>query len=88
MKKKKKKAPPEMVSMMVVNPYSAGIDISDKEHVVALPEGLCENRVRNGSDGKHRNLLEAIIYTPYQRGHRSVSGKCAACKKCIGSQGR
>ena len=46
MKKKKKKVPPKTVSMMVVNPYSAGIDISDKEHVVALAEGLCEKRVR------------------------------------------
>ena len=32
--------------MEVVNPYSAGIDIGDKEHVVAVPEGLAPERVR------------------------------------------
>ncbi len=34
------------VSMTLLNPLSAGIDISDKEHVVAVAEGLSENRVR------------------------------------------
>jgi transposase len=34
------------VTMELLNPYSAGIDISDKEHVVAVAEGLSEERVR------------------------------------------
>jgi transposase len=37
---------PKNVSMTLINPYSAGIDISDKEHVVAVAEGLSGNRVR------------------------------------------
>jgi transposase len=32
--------------MQVVNPYSAGIDVGDKEMVVAVPEGLSDPRVR------------------------------------------
>lgn len=35
-----------VVEMAVVNPYAAGIDISDREHVVAVPEGADEKRVR------------------------------------------
>lgn len=34
----------KVISMTVVNPYAAGIDISDKEHVVALPDGISEKR--------------------------------------------
>ncbi len=32
--------------MPVVNPYSAGIGISVKEHLVAVAEGLAEKRVQ------------------------------------------
>src|SRR6266705_624910 len=32
--------------MPIVNPYSSGIDISDKEHMVAVPEGVATDRVR------------------------------------------
>ena len=35
-----------IIEMPIVNPYSAGIDVGDKELVVALPEGLAEQRVR------------------------------------------
>lgn len=35
-----------IVEMSLVNPNAAGIDISVKEHVVALPEGRCANRVK------------------------------------------
>lgn len=35
-----------VIEMPVVNPYSAGIDISDKENVVAIAEGLGQERVR------------------------------------------
>ena len=34
------------IEMPVVNPYSAGIDISDKENVMALAEGLAQERVK------------------------------------------
>lgn len=44
-KKAKKKKAQDIISMRVVNPYSAGIDIGDKEMVVALPEGLSDPRV-------------------------------------------
>lgn len=46
LKSKKTKAK-NVIQMQVVNPYSAGIDISDKEHVVAVPEGLDSERVRS-----------------------------------------
>ena len=42
---KKKQKTKTVVSMPVVNAYAAGIDISDTEHVVALPEGVAEKRV-------------------------------------------
>jgi len=45
-KKAKKKKVGDIISMQVVNPYSAGIDVGDKEMVVALPEGLSDPRVR------------------------------------------
>jgi hypothetical protein len=32
-----------IIEMPIVNPYSAGIDVGDKELVVALPEGLTRN---------------------------------------------
>jgi transposase len=46
LKSKKTKAK-NVIQMQVVNPYSAGVDISDKEHVVAVPEGLASERVRS-----------------------------------------
>ena len=50
-KKKAKKAlrkpkSKNVVEMPMVNPHAAGIDISDKEHVVAIPEGITSERVR------------------------------------------
>ena len=37
----------KIVAMTLINPFSAGIDISDKEHVIAVAEGLAdEQRVR------------------------------------------
>jgi len=45
-KKAKKKKVEDIISMQVVNPYSAGIDVGDKEMVVAVPEGLSDTRVR------------------------------------------
>jgi transposase len=44
--KVKKQKTKNVLEMPIVNPYSAGIDISDKEHVVAVAEGLSEKRVR------------------------------------------
>lgn len=44
--KTKKQKTKNVLQMPVVNPYSAGIDISDKEHVVAVAEGLAEKRVQ------------------------------------------
>jgi transposase len=44
--KVKKQKTKSVVEMPIVNPYSAGIDISDKEHVVAVAEGLAWQRVR------------------------------------------
>jgi transposase len=46
LKSKKTKAK-NVIQMPIVNPYSAGIDISDKEHVVAIPEGLATEHVRS-----------------------------------------
>ncbi len=48
MQKSNKKAQrPNVASMPLVHPYSAGIDIGDSEHVVAVAEGLCAgDRVR------------------------------------------
>jgi len=45
--KSKKAKTKNVIEMPVVNPYSAGIDVSDKEHVVAVPEGLATERVKN-----------------------------------------
>lgn len=44
--KAKKTKVNDIISMQVVNPYSAGIDVGDKEMVVAVPEGLSDPRVR------------------------------------------
>src|SRR6266536_2901322 len=48
MSKKTAKKPQtkNIVEMALVNAYAAGIDISDKEHVVAIPEGVAAERVR------------------------------------------
>jgi transposase len=35
-----------IVEMLLVNPYAAGIDVSDTEHVVAVPEGADKDRVQ------------------------------------------
>jgi transposase len=44
--KSKKTKAKNVIEMPIVNPYSAGIDISDREHVVAVPEGLSTERVK------------------------------------------
>jgi transposase len=44
-KPKNAKSKTDMV-FSVVNPYSAGIDVGDKEHVVAVPEEIDRERVR------------------------------------------
>ena len=44
--KSKKQKTKNVLEMPVVHPYSAGIDISDREHVVAVAEGLSDNRTR------------------------------------------
>ncbi len=38
--KAKKTKAKRVMEMIIVNPYAAGIDVSDKEHVVAVPEGV------------------------------------------------
>lgn len=45
--KAKKTKAKRVMEMIIVNPYAAGIDVSDKEHVVAVPEGVTTERVRN-----------------------------------------
>src|SRR6266487_660566 len=42
----KKQKAKNIVEMPLVNPYAAGIDIGDKEHVVAVPEGADIQRVK------------------------------------------
>lgn len=44
--KKEKVKKKELLEMQVVNLYSARIDISDKEHVLSVAEGLSEKWVR------------------------------------------
>ena len=45
--------------MPMVNAHDAGIDISDKEHIVYLPENVCKERVRKfGAMTCH---LQAIV---------------------------
>jgi len=45
--KAKKTKAKSIMEMIIVNPYAAGIDVSDKEHVVAVPEGIATERVKN-----------------------------------------
>ena len=45
-KTSKKTEKQNIVSMPLVNAHAAGIDISDTEHVVAVPENICKERVR------------------------------------------
>jgi len=61
MSKKTEKAAKQknIVEMPLVNPYSAGIDVGDTEHVVAIPEGLDKERVKKF--GTMTCDLEAII---------------------------
>ena len=57
--KAKKSNQKNVVEMPLVNPYSAGIDVGDTEHVVAIPEGISEERVKKfGTMTCH---LQAII---------------------------
>jgi transposase len=48
-----------IVEMSLVNPYSAGIDVGDTEHVVAIPEGIDKERVKKF--GTMTCELQAII---------------------------
>lgn len=45
-KRSKKTENKNVVAMPLVNPFAAGIDVGDKIHAVAVPEGLCKERVR------------------------------------------
>ena len=45
--KAKKTKAKSLMEMVIVNPYAAGVDVSDKEHVVAVPEGVTAERVKN-----------------------------------------
>ena len=45
-KTSKKTEKQNIVSMQMVHTHAAGIDISDTEHVVAVPENICKDRVR------------------------------------------
>jgi transposase len=45
-KTSKKTENPNIVSLPLINEHAAGIDISDKEHVVAVPENIGKERVR------------------------------------------
>jgi transposase len=45
--KSKKTKAKNVIEMPVVNPYSAGIDVSDKEHVIAVPQGIASPRVKS-----------------------------------------
>lgn len=48
MRKVKTKKPKgkNTLEMVVIHPYAAGIDVGDKEHVVAVPEGVAAQRVQ------------------------------------------
>ena len=61
MNKKTAKKPQSqtIVEMPLVNPYAVGIDVSDTEHVVAVPPGVDEPRVRKF--GAMTCDLEAIV---------------------------
>jgi transposase len=45
-KTSKKTEKQNIVPMQMVHTHAAGIDISDTEHVVAVPENICKDRVR------------------------------------------
>src|SRR4051794_40457833 len=45
-KTEKKTEKKNIVSMPLINEHAAGIDISDNEHVVAVPQSACSERVR------------------------------------------
>jgi transposase len=45
--KSKKTKAKTVIEMSIVNPFAAGIDVSDKEHVVAVPEHLSTERVKS-----------------------------------------
>lgn len=45
-KTSKKTEKQNIVTMEMVHTHAAGIDISDTEHVVAVPENICKDRVR------------------------------------------
>lgn len=45
-KTSKKTEKQNIVTMEMVHSHAAGIDISDTEHVVAVPENICKDRVR------------------------------------------
>lgn len=45
-KTSKKEEKQNVVSMELVHAHAAGIDISDSEHVVAVPESVCKERVK------------------------------------------
>ena len=58
-KTSKKTETQNIVSMPMIHAHAAGIDISDTEHVVAVPENACKDRVRKfGAMTCH---LQAII---------------------------
>jgi transposase len=59
MKKKRTSTSKDVVTMPLVNPNAAGIDIGDTIHAVAVPEGRDEVRVR--SFGTMTCDLEAIV---------------------------
>ncbi len=45
--KEKKTKVIDVIEMSIVHPYSAGIDVGDKTHVVAVPPGITAERVRS-----------------------------------------
>ena len=58
-KTSKKTETKNIVSMPMIHAHAAGIDISDKEHVVAVPENACKDRVRKF--GAMTCNLQAIV---------------------------
>ena len=58
MKKKEAKLEPDIVSLPLVHPRAAGIDVGDKVHSVAIPEGIFCERVK--TFGSMTCDLEAI----------------------------
>lgn len=66
-----KKTKAQSLNLALVNPFSAGIDIGDKEHVVAIPEGLAAERVRKF--GTMTRDLEALTAWLKQCGITTVA---------------